>query len=208
MKKPISTLVFDFGGVIINLKNEQDWMFQDLLPNFEQAGLLQLHLSGYFRDLETGNITISEFLSKMESIATPENKTEQKIRQHWNAILLDIPQHRVELIKQLKQHYRLILLSNTNAIHVQSFQQYMLQTYAEDILQKNFHTVYYSQEIGLRKPEKQIYEFVMQQHGITAEEIIFFDDKAENLIAPKKLGWNTVQVPYNQLTEELVNELY
>jgi len=202
-----STLVFDFGGVIINLKTEHDWLYQDLVPNFEQEPLLQLHLSGYFRDLEIGKIATTDFLSKMEAIATPENKTEQNVRQHWNAILQDIPKHRVELIKRLKENYRLILLSNTNAIHVQSFQQYMMQTFGTDILQDNFHTVYYSQEIGIRKPNKEIYEFVMEQHGITPEEIIFFDDKAENLIAPKKIGWTTVQVPYNSLSEELFKEM-
>lgn len=202
-----STLVFDFGGVIINLKTEHDWLYQDLMPNFEQELLLQLHLSGYFRDLEIGKIATTDFLSKMEAIATPENKTEQKVRQHWNAILQDIPKHRVELIKRLKENYRLILLSNTNAIHVQSFQQYMMHTFGTDILQDNFHTVYYSQEIGIRKPNNEIYEFVMEQQGITPEEIIFFDDKAENLIAPKKLGWTTVQVPYNMLSEELFKEM-
>lgn len=200
----IQTLIFDFGGVIINIKSEPDWLQQDLLPHFRREPLLQLYEAGYFNDLETGRLLPQEFLHKMQSIALQEDVGEMWVKQHWNAILKDIPAYRVDLLRRLRQKYRLILLSNTNAIHVESFQQYMHQTFKEDILQTNFHTVYYSQEIGMRKPGREIYEYVLQQQGIRPEETIFFDDRPENLTEPQKLGLQTYQVNFNKLS---INDL-
>jgi putative hydrolase of the HAD superfamily len=115
----------------------------------------------------------------------------------------------VELLKQLKQQYRLILLSNTNTIHVEAFEQYIIETFGENILQTNFQTVYYSQEIGMRKPNREIYEFVLEQQGIHASEVIFFDDKEENLTEPKKSRWKTVLVDRDitELTPTVLKDL-
>lgn len=205
--KKATTLVFDFGGVIINLKEEIDWLQQDLLPHFNHHKLLHLQQKGYFKDLETGKVHTSEFLHEMQNIATVEDNSTENIKKHWNAILKDIPQHRVQLLQRLKQKYNLVLLSNTNAIHVEAFQAYMHTTFGEDVLETNFHTVNYSQNIGMRKPAKEIYEFIQEQQGVKGSEIIFFDDKTENLIEPQKLGWNTVQVPYNQFSYSLIENL-
>lgn len=190
----ISTIVFDFGGVIINLKSEKDWLLEDLYPNFQKEMLLQLHKASYFHDLETGKIAVDDFLHQMQMIAVDKNASLENIRQHWNAILKDIPSYRVELLQQLKQNYSLILLSNTNAIHTVAFEQYMEQTFGENILKSNFQMVYYSQEIGLRKPNSEIYEFVLEQHNLQPNEVLFFDDKNENLTVPKQLGWHTALV--------------
>ncbi len=203
----IQTLIFDFGGVIINLKTEDEWLHQDLLPNFQPDSLLQLQQAGYFRNLETGNVRPEDFLQQMQAIATEKAATEEQVKQHWNAILKDIPSHRVELLQQLKQRYRLVLLSNTNSIHVESFQRYMQQHFGEDILRANFHTVYYSQEIGLRKPNKEIYEFVMRQQQLQPSEILFLDDKPENLWEPHNLGWQTFHVRFNELSAAALQHL-
>ena len=205
----ISTLIFDFGGVIINLKTETDWMQQDLFPNYHTESLIKLSASGFFNKWEEGKISAEEFLQQMQSIAIDKEITHEIIKQHWNAILKDIPVHRVELLKQLKQQYRLILLSNTNTIHVEAFEQYIIETFGENILQTNFQTVYYSQEIGMRKPNREIYEFVLEQQGIHASEVIFFDDKEENLTEPKKSRWKTVLVDRDitELTPTVLKDL-
>ena len=195
-----STLIFDLVGVIINLKSGQDWQEQDRLRNFHPEPLHQLQQQHFFHDFETGKIASADFVRQLKSIALKKDVSDETIIRHWNSILKDIPLHRVELMQQLKQRYRLVLLSNTNSIHVESFQRYMQQQFGEDILRANFHTIYYSQEIGLRKPNKEIYEFVLQEQGIIPSETIFFDDKPENLLEPQKLGWQTVHVPFNHLS--------
>lgn len=190
----ISTLIFDLGGVIINLKSEQDWLEQDLLPNFNPESLRLLQRQRFFHEFETGKITPADFIRQLKSIALEENVSDETIIRHWNGILKDIPAHRIDLLRRLKDRHRLILLSNTNAIHMDAIRRYMQSAFGEDVLETSFHTCYYSQQIGLRKPGREIYEFVMQEQQLPAERCVFLDDKQENLTEPGKLGIRTILV--------------
>ena len=190
----ISTLIFDLGGVIINLKSEQDWLEQDLLPNFNPESLQLLQRQHFFHEFETGKITPADFIRQLKSIALEENVSDETIIRHWNGILKDIPAHRIDLLRRLKDRHRLILLSNTNAIHMDAIRSYMQSAFGEDVLESSFHTCYYSQQIGLRKPGREIYEFVMQEQQLPAERCVFLDDKQENLTEPGKLGIRTILV--------------
>lgn len=203
----IQTLIFDLGGVIINLKTEQEWLEEDLLPNFQPERLQLLQQQQYFQLFETGNVSVPDFKQQLKEIAVNKNITEEEVVHHWNGILKEIPKHRVDVLKQLSKKYKLILLSNTNHIHMDFIRNYMVAEFGEDILQENFHTCYYSQEIGLRKPHKEIYEFVLQQQGITASESLFLDDKPENLSEPEKLGIHTFLVDFNALTAASLQHL-
>ena len=203
----IQTLIFDLGGVIINLKTEQEWLEEDLLPNFQPEKLQSLQQKQYFQQFETGNVSVPDFKQQLKEIAVNKNITEEEVVHHWNGILKEIPKHRVDVLKQLSKKYKLILLSNTNHIHMDFIRNYMVAEFGEDILQGNFHTCYYSQEIGLRKPHKEIYEFVLQQQGITASESLFLDDKPENLSEPEKLGIHTFLVDFNALTAASLQHL-
>ena len=196
----IQTLIFDFGGVIINLKTEQEWLEEDLLPNFYPEQLQALQQQGLFQEIETGKISAEEFIQQLKSIAINKSISDEEIIRHWNGILKDIPKHRLDFLKELKRKYKLILLSNTNQIHKEKFCHDMIRKFGEDILEANFDTVYYSHNIGLRKPHKEIYEFVMKSQNIEANEILFLDDKVENLLEPQNLGWNTIHVTFNGLT--------
>ena len=203
----IQTLIFDLGGVIINLKTEQEWLEEDLLPNFQPEKFQSLQQKQYFQQFETGNVSVPDFKQQLKEIAVNKNITEEEVVHHWNGILKEIPKHRVDVLKQLSKKYKLILLSNTNHIHMDFIRNYMVAEFGEDILQENFHTCYYSQEIGLRKPHKEIYEFVLQQQGITASESLFLDDKPENLSEPEKLGIHTFLVDFNALTAASLQHL-
>jgi glucose-1-phosphatase len=201
------TLIFDLGGVIINLKTEAEWIKEDLEPNFHEEQLQLLQQNRFFNDFETGKIEIGAFTRQLKDIAVNPNITDAEIIQHWNAILKDIPAHRVSLLKSLAEKYRLILLSNTNDIHLNAIRSYMQMEFGADILETTFHTCYYSQQIGLRKPGKEIYEFVLQQQEIQAVDSLFLDDKPENLIEPEKLGIQTFLVDFNKLSESSLKHL-
>ncbi len=196
----IQTIIFDFGGVLLNLKTEQEWLKEDLLPNFHPEKLQQLQEKGLFKEIETGKISNDMFIQSLRDIALDTNISDEAICQLWNGILLKIHPQRIEILQQLHKNYNLILLSNTNAIHAQKFITDMLHDFGENILQTYFHTVYYSHEIGMRKPDKEIYEFVMEQQQLNPENILFLDDKPENLEIPKALGWQTQQVNFNKLS--------
>ncbi len=203
----IQTLIFDLGGVIINLKTEQEWQEEDLLPNFHPEKLQALQQQEYFQQFETGKVSVPDFIQQLKDIAVDESITDDVVIHHWNGILKDIPSHRVDLLKKLAEKYRLVLLSNTNHIHMDFIRKYMQAEFGEDILQENFHTCYYSQEIGLRKPNKEIYEFVLKQQGVKASESLFLDDKKENLTEPEKLGIQTFLVDFNALTALALSHL-
>ena len=203
----IQTLIFDLGGVIINLKTEQEWLEENLMPNFHSEKIKELQQHNFFPDFETGKIAVPDFIQQLKGIAIKQEISEEEVIHHWNGMLKNIPIYRVRLLKKLSQKYRLILLSNTNHIHMDFIRKYMLAEFGDDILKSNFHTCYYSQEIGLRKPNKEIYEFVLQQQGIQASESLFLDDKMENLIEPEKIGIQTLSIDFNTLTDSTLHHL-
>lgn len=195
------TIIFDLGGVIINLKTEQEWMEEDLLPNFQPEVFYKLQESEFFRDYETGKIDSISFVQQLKQIANNKTTSDDEIKKYWNGILKDIPIHRIEILRKLKENYKLILLSNTNEIHLNEIYNYMQHEFGEDVLTPNFHHCYYSQEIGWRKPNQEIYEFVLQNENLAPETCLFLDDKMENLIQPQKLGIHTHHINFNQFSK-------
>lgn len=119
---------------------------------------------------------------------------------------MDIPKHRIELLYQLKKKYNLFLLSNTNDIHLDFILDYLHQHFGKNIFDDIFDFQYYSQKIGWRKPDKEIYELVIKTAQIDPHNAYFFDDKKENLIEPQKLGIHTILVDrdISELTSFLI----
>jgi putative hydrolase of the HAD superfamily len=158
---------------------------------------LQVHLSrpslvSFFNEYESGKIDDNAFVAKLQSLAA-EGTTEQNIVDAWNALLLDFPAERIELLRSLRKKYRLFLLSNTNAIHYNKFQQQIyLQTgsYLEDF----FEQTYYSHTIKLRKPDVACYQFVIRESKLNPAETIFVDDSEVNLTGAKEAGLVTEHI--------------
>ncbi len=189
-----TTLIFDLGNVIINLKPEQQWLYEDLMPHFQPIPLQQLLHAGFFNEFEKGTITVTSFIDQLRNIAIDTDITDEEIIRHWNGILQDIPAHRIDMLYALKERYDLYLLSNTNDIHLDYIINGLCQDYHKNIFADIFTTTFYSQHIGMRKPDRDIYEYVLQAAGLTAANCIFFDDKEENLAEPHQLGIQTVLV--------------
>ena len=111
----------------------------------------------------------------------------------WNKLILSINYNIVDVIISLKNKYNVFVLSNTNSIHEKFFNNLFIKKYNLG-LKDIFHKVYYSHEIHLRKPEIEIYKLILDQNNFLGDEVIFFDDIDANLIASKKLNFNTFQV--------------
>jgi glucose-1-phosphatase len=182
----INAIIFDFGDVFINLDKQAT---QDSLKNLGisewNEDLNQLNLQ-----YEVGAIAKEDFLSGIQKHT--DNASIEDIQKAWNAILADFPLYRLEFLQMLSQKYRLFLLSNTDAIHIATFEQKTGESFYSDFYQC-FEKVYFSFEIGLRKPNPDVYSFVLEQHGLQAKQTLFVDDKKENTDAAKALGlpvWN------------------
>ncbi|MBV8254756.1 MAG: HAD family phosphatase [Chitinophaga sp.] len=190
----IKNIIFDLGGVILNIDYQKtnDAFVALGVANFHEL-YSQFKGSHLFDNLETGHISTEEFLQEMHK-HLPAGVTDQQIIDAWCAMLLDFPLQRLQLLQQLRQQYNLYLLSNTNAIHLERFNQILMETRGIPSLAAFFDKAYYSHEMGLRKPGTEIYEVVLQENGLKAGETVFIDDTLPNIEAAKKVGLHTIHL--------------
>lgn len=185
----IRNIIFDFGDIFINLDKEA--VFR-AIEKYGGTSELTTELNTLNHSYEVGAISSDVFTQKLKEIYP--QATIAEIVQMWNSILLDFPEYRLEFLEKLSEEkeYRLFLLSNTNDLHISDVMVTMgIDKYNR--FKNSFEQFYLSHEINLRKPNANIYEFVLQQNGLKAEETFFIDDTKENTDAAKKLGitcWN------------------
>ena len=183
----IKNIIFDFGGVVLNINYQLSVnAFKEIgLDNFENiyAKAAQINI---FDDLEKGLISPKDFRYGIRNISGI-NLSDELIDNAWNKIILDLPIERAILLKNLKKKYRTFLLSNTNKIHydlyLQNFQKLGFNSF-DDIFEK----AYFSHEMGMRKPNHEIFEFVLQEQQLIPGETLFIDDSIQHIEAAKKLG--------------------
>ena len=196
-------LIFDLGGVLIDLdmpKTEK--AFYELgitdLPDM----LAVVHDHDIFLKLETGDLSPDDFVEALlKQSSKPVEK--QSVVDAWNALLLNFRPESLDFLEKAGAHYNIFLLSNTNAIHEISFkEQYeKLRSKKMDDL---FTKPYYSHKMGLRKPDKEIFEFVLNDSGLEANETIFIDDNAMNIATAQSLGIGTLHLtPGKRVEKEL-----
>ena len=199
----IRNIIFDLGGVILDIDfSKTQQAFIDLgITNFaEMYGFT--HVDSFFRQHEGGKITDEEFIASLQKMAGSSLGTDV-IQKAWNALLIRFPAERIELLKKLRQKYRLFLLSNTNAIHVVEFQKIYSNTFQNGSLVDLFDKVYYSNEIGMRKPNAEIYEFVLKDSQLLPEETLFIDDSLPNVEGAKQVGIQAIHLKPGQTILDL-----
>ncbi|CAL2077940.1 HAD family phosphatase [Tenacibaculum sp. 190524A02b] len=185
----IKNIIFDFGDVFINLDKQATY------KELEKLGVTEVsdEMMQVYYKYEMGLLSTDEFVTFFHD---KFNLDKQSLVNAWNAILLDFPLHRLEFLKELAENkqYRLFLLSNTNDLHITWIQNDWGQKLYNEF--KNcFEKFYLSHEIHLRKPNQDIYEFVLEENELKAEETFFIDDTEENTLAAKDLGikiWNII----------------
>jgi FMN phosphatase YigB (HAD superfamily) len=193
----IDAIIFDLGGVILNIDYQLPVKaFKKLgIDNFNEL-FSQASQSHLFNDYEMGLITSDDFVKEIKKYVGKETK-EEAIIEAWNSILLDLPENRLFTLEKAAENHRTFLLSNTNALHIESFNKYLLNDLQLPSLEPFFETLYLSYEVGLRKPDLRIFEYVLQDAGLTPERTLFIDDSIQHIQAASELGI---------LTKHLVNE--
>ncbi|MBT3547408.1 MAG: HAD-IA family hydrolase [Flavobacterium sp.] len=184
----IKNIVFDFGDVFINLDKE---------ATFDQLRALgvtnfSIEMIEVAKQYEIGKISTQQFVDTSKLMFPTISEIEFK--NAWNAILKDFPLHRLHFLRKLadSKKYRIFLLSNTNSLHISWIQKtWGSKLYSE--FKKCFEKFYLSHEIHLRKPNEDIYKFVLNTNRLVPEETFFIDDTEENTITASTLGikvWN------------------
>lgn len=140
-----------------------------------------------FKEYETGKIDSDMFKQAIYN-ELKGSVSHTQIETAWNSMLLDLPPQRVELVQQIKTRYRLILLSNTNTMHMDA----IYKVNGKEIFELLFEKIYLSHEIGLRKPDLDCYEFVLNDAGLLAAETVFIDDSITNIKGAEAAGIKSI----------------
>ena len=181
-------IIFDLGGVIINIDYSLTTQaFAKLgLSNFDSL-FSQAKQNPLFDLYEKGLVPSSDFRNEVRKyLDKPLDDT--IIDEAWNAMLLDVPAERLQLLKKAKLKHRTFLLSNTNDIHIETFNGYLQKTFGIADLSGYFDKLYLSYKVGMRKPDKEIFELVISQNNLNPHETLFIDDSVQHVEAAKKLG--------------------
>lgn len=189
--KAVKNILFDLGAVLIDID------FEKVCKSFEKIGVKdfenqysQLSASTLFEDLEKGKISDTFFYEAIQKQIQSTLPSEE-IKNAWNSILLDFRIDTMQYLTQLKTDYNLFLLSNTNAIHLIEINLLAQQQLHVEELDVFFTKAYYSFKMGMRKPNADIFEFVLKDAGLVAEETLFIDDSKPNIITAQQLGFET-----------------
>lgn len=182
----IEAIIFDFGDVFINLNK------QAIDTEFRKLGLTAWHddLDALNKKYETGMISEIEFLEGFQKHLP--NASVEEIKEAWNSILGDFPLYRLEFLQMIASKYKLFLLSNTDHTHIEKFELQEGETFSRDFY-SCFEKVYFSYEIGIRKPDENAFKYVINNHNLNPKKTFFIDDKKENTEVAAKLGlqvWN------------------
>lgn len=191
--KNIKNIVLDLGGVIMGLDVPKT------IEAFQKLGINNIvnntghnYQHSFFYEFEVGKISEATFLESLRNLSE-QSPNDTQIIEAWNKMILDMPKDRIHFIKELKKEYTLFLLSNTNSIHQKKY----LDEFQEDY-QSSFNDIfkkaYYSHEIGIRKPDEEIFHFILKDSDLKVEETIFLDDSLSNIEGAKKVGINTFHV--------------
>ena len=200
--KNYKAIIFDLGGVILNI----DYLLT--INEFEKLGIENASdfyskkmQNPIFDKIEVGEINSKEF---MEALKKKCNNTSlEQVENAWNAMLSDLPQNRLTLIKKLRDKYKIFLLSNTNEIHMQAFQNKIGEkTWVE--FSALFDKIYLSFEIGFRKPAESAFKIILKENNLKPNEVLFIDDSPQHIETAERLGMNC----YYLLDEEDITTIF
>ncbi len=184
----IRNIIFDLGAVIINI----DMLgVNKKLTEMGVENIEEIHAHMFSRDvyhkLETGRISPEEFRNEIRKKAMGELSDEQ-LDEAWNNIILDIPPQRIKALEEARKLYRTFLLSNTNIIHYEFYNACFREQYGYDSLSGLFEKAYFSHVLNMRKPDPDIYRFVLEDAKLDPAETLFIDDKEENVRSAESTG--------------------
>lgn len=186
MFKNIKHIIFDLGNVLLNidLTAAQNAF---LALGYTPQQLKQWQHKGLFEHYECGKISSEEFINTLLNDA-PTPLQSHQIIEAWNSTILDFPLRRLQILQQLQLYHDLVLLSNTNALHESCFNQRLQQAHGIPNIALFFDRVYYSHKIGMRKPQKELFQKVLDECGFKPEHTLFIDDLQDNLLSAQALG--------------------
>ncbi|MEO9477148.1 MAG: HAD family phosphatase [Cyclobacteriaceae bacterium] len=199
------TIIFDLGQVIINLEPQKVFERVESLIGHAHPNIPELiEYTDFHLLYEKGMLTTSDFIAACNDMIDAEIP-EEDFTDAWNLMVGDIPKQRLDLLSKLKKTHQVLILSNTNEMHEVYFEQRLLdETAGISGFESFVHHPIYSHRIGRRKPDSNIYEYVIDQHLKNPSRALFLDDRPENVAGAKQCGLKSIQVQYPDQIHEIL----
>jgi len=184
----IDTILLDLGGLLIDVDYHRTAdAFNALGFDGFEAIYSKAQQDHLFDGFEIGALSPAEFRSRIRSLHG-NGITDEQVYHCWNAMLGRIPPVRIDLVARLRQRYRVLLLSNTNAIHVPAFERIIAEDNGISDFRALFDGAYYSCEMGLRKPDAEAFHHVLARHGVEPMRTLFIDDSIQHVVGAREAG--------------------
>lgn len=187
----IKNIVFDLGGVLIDLDHE------GAVRSFEEIGITDARQlldpyeqKGIFLEVENGTITADEFCQKLREHAG-KDLTYEQIKNAWKGFIADTPQYKLDFLLELRKDYNVYLLSNTNPFIQEGWARTSEFTPAGRPIGAYFDKMYTSYEVGVTKPDRKIFDCMIADSGLVPSETLFVDDGKSNIEVGRQLGFET-----------------
>ena len=200
----IKNIIFDLGGVLLNINPLLSLLELEKISGISKDELLvKLASEEIFKKFETGSLNPALFRRDLCRIMNTE-VSDSEIDRIWNKLILDIPAHRVKMLREIRKNYKVFMLSNTNSIHFDHYTREFAEIYGSNFADL-FDQVFVSHEIGIHKPDSGIYTHVLQNANIEATESVFIDDSLANIEAAALQGIRGIHINGEDVTTYFEN---
>lgn len=203
----IKNIVFDLGGVLIDLSHDQ------AVRRFEEIGVVDAaqlldpyEQKGIFLEVENGMITADEYCQKLRE-HTGKDLSYEEIKHAWLGFIVDVPQYKLDHLLKLREHYNVYLLSNTNPIIQEGWARTDQFSAAGRPIGDYFDKMYTSYEVGVTKPDRKIFDYMIADSGLIPSETLFVDDAKSNMEVGRSLGFQTYQPANGEDWREAVDKI-
>jgi putative hydrolase of the HAD superfamily len=199
----VKNIIFDLGGVLLNIDfSITEKAFIELGINQFSEMFTQHHSNDLFVQLETGKVSPEEFYEAFRK-GTGTELSNEAVKKAWNALLLDFRGPTLEWLGTIKTKYRIFLFSNTNQIHHDAFIEMYKQLTSDGDFDAFFEKAYYSQNLGMRKPNPEPFLHILRENDLVPSETLFIDDTIKNIETAQALGLKTIHLQWPQTLPEL-----
>jgi len=202
----IKNVIFDFGGVLMDL----DFMLtvegltEALDFDFKDKEFRHWFLE-LFKLFEKAGISEAVFISELKNRSNVQVESDDAIIYAWNAMMIRLRKERFLMLKELKSEYGIYLLSNSNVIHYKAMMIMVKEMFGDlDFHNEFFHKAYYSQQLKMRKPDKEIFDHICAENGLIKGETLFIDDLQPNIDGAIDAGLKAIRHdPKTEITEQI-----
>lgn len=200
----IKNIVLDFGGVLVDIDASRSYKGLAQLLDVPEGQAVGSEVLDILQQYELGAFGEASFMHRLQRLSS-QVISERDILDAWNAMLLDLPYARLDYLLNLRQDYKIYLLSNTNHTHIEWIRSLLRRRGGvQEFEQLYFDKVFYSYKLGMRKPHQDIYRWVTELLSIHPHETLFVDDTVANVVEAQNIGWHArVHDPNKEIIHEL-----